>query len=391
MNRLFGRFVEGMQFVQWVHTKKEIDMKTKKVTKTKKQANPLDSIRPFLENPKNTEILIDGHQKFQMVTNGRLTDVPSPFKTEAQLMELIQAIAEPLGRRADESNPILDLRLQDGSRVHVVIPPISLRGPAVTIRKAIIGSITAKELVEFGACSQEMLDFLEACVKARLNILVAGGTNSGKTTLLTIIANMIPDEERIALLQHEEILLKKPRMVQLETRPANLEGRGEITMRQLVNSAVNLHAERIVTQELTGPETLDILQVMNSGHDGCIQGIHATSTFDALVRLEEMVSYANPSLPTLSVRSLIASAVDVIVFAERLRTGQRRIMKITEVIGLKDSVVTLRDIFEFRHLNMANGQVEGDFPATGNIPNFMHRMQDMGIELPLSIFTPKTK
>jgi len=364
-------------------------MKTKTVAKTKKQRNPLDLIMPFLENPKNTEILIDGHQHFQVVTSGKLTDVPSPFKTEAQLMELIRAIAEPMGRRADESNPILDLRLQDGSRVHAVIPPISLRGPAVTIRKAVLGSITAKDLVEFGACSQEMLDFLEACVKARLNILVAGGTNSGKSTLLAIIANMIPDEERIVLLQREEFLLKKPRLVQLETRPANLEGRGEITMRQLVNSALNLMPERIVTQELTGPEALEVLQAQNSGHDGCLQSIHATSTFDALVRLEEMVSYANPSLPTLTVRSLIASAVDLIVYTERLRTGQRRITKITEVTGLNDSVVTLRDIFEFRQLGVKNGQVEGDFPATGNIPNFTQRIQEMGIELPLSIFTPK--
>lgn len=363
-------------------------MKTKKTTKASKR-NPLDTIRPFLEDPKTTEILIDGHEHFQVVTDGRLTDVPSPFKTEAQLLELIQAIAEPLGRRADESNPILDLRLQDGSRVRVVIPPISPRGSAVAIRKATLGRMTAKDLVERGACSQEMIDFLEACVKARLNILVAGGTNSGKTTLLTIVANMIPDDERILLLQHKEILLKKPRLVQLETRPANLEGRGEITMRQLVDSAVNLLAERIVTQELNGAETLDILQAMNSGHDGCIQGIHATSTFDALVRLEEMVSYANPSLPTLSVRSLIASAVDVIVFAERLRTGQRRIMKIAEVTGLHDSVVALRDIFEFRQLGMKDGQIEGDFPATGNIPKFMDRMQDLGVELPLSIFTPK--
>ena len=366
-------------------------MKAKTATKVKKQGNPLDAIRPFLEDPKNTEILIDGHQHFQVVKDGQLTDMPSPFKTEAQLMELIQAIAEPLGRRADESHPILDLRLQDGSRVHIVIPPISLRGPAVTIRKAMIGYLTADDLVESGTCSQEIFDFLDACVKARLNILVAGGTNAGKTTLLAIIANMIPDEERIVLLQQNEILLKKPRLVQLETRPANLEGRGEITMRQLVGSAVNLLAERIVTQELTGPETLDILQAMNSGFDGCIQAIHATSTFDALVRLEEMVSYANPSLPTLSVRSLIASAVDVIVFAERLRTGQRRVMKITEVTGLKDSVVTLRDIFEFRQLGVANGQIEGDFSATGNIPNFIKRMQDMGIDLALSIFTPKTK
>jgi len=361
-------------------------MKTKT---TKKQHNPLDTIMPFLEDPKNSEILIDGHQHFQVVAQGKLTDVPSPFKTEAALMELIQAIAEPLGRRADESHPILDLRLQDGSRVHVVIPPISLRGPAVTIRKATIGRVTADQLVGLGVCSQDMVDFLEACVKARLNILVAGGTGSGKTTLLAIIANMIPDEERILLLQREEILLNKPRLVQLETRPANLEGRGEITMRQLVNSAVNLRAERIVTQELTGGETLDILQAMNSGFDGCIQGIHATSTFDALVRLEEMVSYANPSLPTLSVRSLIASAVDLIVFTERLRSGQRRIVKIAEVTGLTDSVVTLRDIFEFRQVGVKNGQIEGDFPATGNIPNFIKRMQDMGIDLPLSIFTPK--
>jgi pilus assembly protein CpaF len=366
-------------------------MKTKRETKAKKQHDPLDTIRRFLEDPKNTEILINGHEHVQVVKQGKLTDVPSPFKTEEQLLALIQAIAEPLGRRADESHPILDLRLQDGSRVHVVVPPISLRGPAVTIRKATIGQITAKDLVEFGACSQEMLDFLEACVKARLNILVAGGTNSGKTTLLTIIANMIPDEERIVLLQRDEILLKKPRLVQLETRPANLEGRGEITMRQLVASAVNLLAERIVTQELTGPETLDVLQAMNSGFGGCIQAIHATSTFDALVRLEEMVAYANPSLPTLSVRSLIASAVDVIVFSERLRSGQRRIIKIAEVTGLNDSVVGLRDIFEFRQLGVKNGQIDGDFPATGNIPGFLHRMQDMGIDLPLSIFTPKNK
>ena len=366
-------------------------MKTKTTTKAKKQRDPLALIMPFLEDPQNTEILIDGHEHFQVVKQGKLMDVPSPFKTEAQLMDLIQAIAEPLGRRADESHPILDLRLQDGSRVHAVVRPIAVQGPALTIRKATLGTITAKELVEFGSASQEMIDFLEACVKARLNILVAGGNGSGKSTLLTILANMIHDEERILLLQREEVLLKKPNLVKLETRPANLEGRGEITMRQLVNSAVNLLAERIVTQELTGPETLDILQAMNSGFNGCIQAVHATSTFDALVRLEEMVSYANPSLPTLNVRSLIASAVDLIVYTERLRSGQRRITKITEVTGLKDSVVSLRDIFGFRQLGVQNGNIEGDFPATGNIPNFMQRMQDMGIELQLSIFTPIKK
>ena len=366
-------------------------MKTKTTTKAKRQRDPLALIMPFLEDPQNTEILIDGHEHFQVVKQGKLTDMPSPFKTEAQLMDLIQAIAEPLGRRATESTPILDLRLQDGSRVHVVIPPIALQGPAMTIRKATIGAMTANQLVEFGACSQDMITLLDACVKARLNILVAGGTNSGKTTILAILANMIYDEERILLLQREEILLKKPNLVKLETRPANIEGRGEITMRQLVNSAVNLLAERIVTQELTGPETLDVLQAMNSGFNGCIQAIHATSTFDALVRLEEMVSYANPSLPTLNVRNLIASAVDVIVYTERLRSGQRRITKIAEVTGMNDSVVALRDIFEFRQLGVKNGQIEGDFPATGNIPKFMQRMQDMGIELPLSIFTPKKK
>ena len=364
-------------------------MRTKTTKKGKMQPNPLDVIRPLLEDPDNTEILIDGHQHVQVVKQGKLTDVPSPFQSEKQLIELIRAIAEPMGRSIDESHPILDLRLADGSRVHAVIPPISLRGPAVTIRKAMIGRLTASDLVERGTCSQEIIDFLEACVKARLNILVAGGTNAGKTTLLAILANMIPEEERIVLLQREEVLLKKPRLVQLETRPPNLEGRGEITMQQLVGSAVNLLAERIVTQELTGPETLDILQAMNSGFDGCIQAIHATSVFDALVRLEEMVAYANPSLPTLSVRNLIASAVDVIVFAERLRTGQRRVMKVTEVTGVNDSVVTLRDIFEFRQLGVTNGQIEGDFSATGNIPNFIKRMQEMDIDMPLSVFTPK--
>lgn len=366
-------------------------MSTKTAAKMKRKSSPLDLIRPYLEDPKNTEILINGHQGFQVVNSGRLTDVPSPFETETQLVELINAIAEPMGRRADESEPILDLRLPDGSRVHVVMPPISLRGPVVTIRKAMIGRLTAGDLVGFGAVSQEQIDFLEACVRARLNILVAGGTNSGKTTLLKTIADMIPDEERIVLLQREEVLLKKPRLVQLETRPANLEGRGEITMRQLVGSAVNLFAERIVLQEVTGAETLDILQAMNSGFDGCIVGIHATSPFDALVRLEELVGYANPSLPALNVRNLIASAVDVIVFTERLRTGQRRVMKISEVTGVSETVVTLRDLFEFRQLGVTDGRVQGEFSATGNIPSFLHRVQEMGIELPLSIFTPGHK
>jgi pilus assembly protein CpaF len=367
-------------------------MKTKSSTKAKKQRNPLERILPFLEDQHNTEILINGHQNFQVVNRGKLTDVVSPFKDEAQLVDLIQAIAAPLGRRANESEPILDLRLQDGSRVHVVMPPISLSGPVVTIRKATIGHLTSSDLVESGTCSQEMINFLEACVKARLNILVTGTASSGKTTVLTILANMINDEERVILLQRQdEVLIKKPRLIKLETRPANIEGRGEITMRQLVNSAANLLPERIVTTEITGSEALELLQVMNSGHNGCMQGMYATSAFDALTRLEEMVGYANPAMPTLSVRGLIASAIDLIVYTERLRTGQRRVMKITEVTGLKDSVVTLRDIFAFRQLDVKNGQIEGDFPATGNIPNFMHRMQDMGIELPLSIFTPEMK
>src|SRR5262245_41179234 len=240
----------------------------------------------------------------------------------------------------------------------------------------------ANDLVENSACSQEMIDLLNACVKARLNILVAGNASSGKTTVLTILANMINDDERVILLQRQdEVLIKKPRLIKLETRPPNIEGRGEITMQQLVSSAANLMPERIVTTEIIGGEALELLQVMNSGHNGCIQSMYATSAFDALARLEEMVGFANPAMPTLSVRGLIASAIDVIVLTERLRTGQRRIMKITEVTGLNDSVVTLRDIFEFRQLGVANGQIEGDFPATGNIPKFMDRMHDMGIEL----------
>jgi pilus assembly protein CpaF len=367
-------------------------MKTKKTTKARKPHNPLDIIRPFLEDPKNTEILINGHEHFQVARQGRLTDVPSPFKTEAQLVELIRAIAEPLGRRANESEPILDLRLQDGSRVHVVMPPISLNGPVMTIRKATIGLMTASKLIEVGACSQEMMDFLKVCVQGRLNILVAGTAGSGKTSVLTILANMIGDDERIILLQRQdEVIIKKPRLVKLETRPANIEGRGEITMQQLVSSAARLIPERIVTTEVTGGEALELLQVMNSGHDGCMQGMYATSAFDALARLEEMVGFANPSMPTLSVRGLIASAIDLIVFTERLRTGQRRITKITEVTGLNESVVGLRDIFEFRQLEVKDGQIAGDFPATGNIPGFMQKLQTAGFDLPLSIFTPKTK
>ncbi len=345
-------------------------------------------IQPILEDPAVNEIMIDGYEHVYIERGGKLEDIPSPFESESQLLEMIDEVLASCGLRADESNPIVDARLADGSRFNVVMRPIAINGPHVTLRKMFIGKLDEDDLIRFGAVSEPMMRFLRACIRARMNILVSGGTASGKTTVLTILARMIPDDERIVLLQSDEVILDKPRLARLETRPANLDGRGQVSMQDLVTNAMRMRPDRIVTTEVHGAEVLDLIQGMNNGHDGCLQSIHADSVYDALSRLELMVGYANPALPTLTVRGQIASAFDLVVQTNRLKDGRRRLVKISEVTGVSEGVVTTRDIFEFRQTGLVENRIAGYFSATGNIPGAIKDLQDVGVDLPLSIFTP---
>ena len=350
--------------------------------------DPLSLIKPLLADNEILEILVDSWQHVYVERRGVLEDVPSPFENEQQLLDLIQAIAEPMGRIANESNPILDLRLEDGSRVNVVIPPIALDGATMVIRKLNTRLITMEDLLKYESIGENMVTFLKACVEGRLNILVSGGTGSGKTTVMRIIAEWIPDDERIIILQNMEFQLKKPRMVRLETRPPNVEGKGEISMRDLVNNATHMRPDRILLVETLGAEAFDMLAAINTGHDGSMLSLHATSPRDALNRLETMASYASPGIPLLALREQIASAINLVLYQERLPDGRRKIIKISEVTGLQDGVVLTRDIFEFRRTGSKDGRILGVFAPTGVIPSFLPQLHQMGIDLPVNLFTP---
>jgi pilus assembly protein CpaF len=346
-------------------------------------------VKPLLLDPEVTEIMIDGYQKVYVEKRGVIQQIPSPFASQEQLLQLIDRVMWPMDLKVDESHPLLDARLPDGTRVNVVMPPVALNGPNVTMRKMTLGLLTAADLLRFGALSEAMLRFIRACVEGRLNILISGGTGSGKTTLLKVLAEMIPDDERMIILQSaDEIILDKPRLVKLETRPPNIEGKGEISMQDLVKNAQRMRPDRIITIEVRGGETLDLLQAMNTGHDGCIQSLHAANPLDALSRWELMVSYANPYLPLLTVRQQIATAIDIIIHQERLSDGSRKVMSIAEVTGFEEGVVKLQDIFYVRQTGMKERKVQGFFTATGIIPDCLTQLEDAGIEIPVSLFTP---
>lgn len=354
----------------------------------------LTPIASLLQNADFTEILIDGWQKVYVETRGTLQDVPTPFTQESAVYDLIDAILAPLGRKADESHPIHNVRLPDGALVNIVVPPIARTGPTVTIRKLMDrDQLNIEKLITFGSANQAMFDFLRACVLSRLNIVVAGGTASGKTTILHILCRWIPDHERIVVVQTaDDFRLIQPRVVVLETRPANLTGRGEITAQQLITNATNMRPDRIVLIEAHGGELFTMLNALSTGYDGGLFSLHATSVRDALARMEVLASYANPALPLLSLREQIVSGVDIILSQERLADGGRRIMKIAEVTGMQDGVVATQDLFEFRRTGIRNNKIEGVFTATGAIPRTLEKLQyassAYGLELPVSLFTP---
>lgn len=354
--------------------------------------DPRAALEPLLADPEISRIMVDGPGQVYVERDGQLSDVPSPFRDAAHLRAVIDALVEPLGCPLDQAHPLLDARLADGCRVNVVLPPISLGGPVLTIDKFRQRRLTFDELISWGCISADMVDFLRACVAGRLNIAIAGGVGSGKTTLLNLVAQMIPDGERIISIEEASELEWLPdrlrRVVRLEARQADLEGKGAVTARDLVLNALRMRPDRIVLGELRGAEALELFTALNSGHDGALFSLHATSPRDALLRMETMAASAEPALPLLTIRRQMASALDLIVHLERLGDGRRRVLAIAEVVGMQGDGVVLRDIFQFRQAGAEAGTIAGEFSATGEPPGFRERLRAAGIELPASLFTP---
>jgi pilus assembly protein CpaF len=347
----------------------------------------LGPLQPLLEDDTITEVMVNGAKNIYIERKGKLHRVPVTFENNDHVLRIIDRIVAPLGRRIDESRPYVDARLQDGSRVNAVIPPISLVGPVLTIRKFSKNPITVEQLVQFGSISMEALQFLKACVESRLNIIISGGTGSGKTTLLNVMSGFIPDDERIITIENAaELQLRQEHVVTLESRPPNIEGRGEITIRDLVINSLRMRPERIIVGECRGGETLDMLQAMNTGHDGSMTTAHANSPRDTLARIETMCLMAGMELPVRAIREQVASAIDVIVQQERMRDGTRKVVTVAEVSGMEGDVITMTDIFSFEQTGVEAGKIIGRLRPTGLRPKFMDQIEAAGINLPPSIF-----
>ncbi|MEX1278774.1 MAG: CpaF family protein, partial [Chloroflexota bacterium] len=320
----------------------------------------LGPLEPLLRDATITEVMVNGPQQVYIEREGKLELTGVTFQNDEHVMKIIQRIIAPIGRRVDESSPMVDARLVDGSRVNAIIPPLSLVGPVVTIRKFAASPFTVEDLIRFGTATSEMFEFLEACVKARLNCFVSGGTGSGKTTTLNVLSSFIPDDERIVTIEDAaELQLRQEHVVTLEARPSNIEGKGAIPIRELVRNALRMRPDRIVVGEVRSGEALDMLQAMNTGHDGSMSTGHANSPRDMLARLETMVLMAGMDLPLRAIREQTASAVDLIVHQNRLKDGTRKIVSITEVQGMEGDVIVMQDVFVFEQTGISEGKIQG--------------------------------
>ncbi len=347
----------------------------------------LGPLEPLLADDTISEIMVNGPKKVFVERLGKIQRVNVSFESNEHLMRIIERIVAPLGRRIDESSPTVDARLKDGSRVNAVIPPISLQGPILTIRKFFKKPLTVEDLIRFGTVTEESLEFLRAGVVAAINIVVSGGTGTGKTTFLNILSSFIPAEDRIITIENAaELQLRQEHVVTLESRPPNVEGKGEIAIRDLVINSLRMRPDRIVVGECRGGEALDMLQAMNTGHEGSMTTLHANNSREALSRLETMVLMAGMELPHRAIREQVSAAIDMIVQLERLRDGSRRVTSITEVQGMEGDVITMAEIFKFDQTGFENGKVIGKLRPTGIRPKFMDRIEQAGIHLPPSIF-----
>ena len=350
----------------------------------------LGPLEPLLADPTISDILVNTHSSVYVERRGKLELTAITFADDAHLMKIIDKIVSRIGRRVDESSPMVDARLPDGSRVNAIIPPLALDGPILSIRRFAVNPLTMRDFLAFKTLTREMAQILEALVRAKLNIMISGGTGSGKTTLLNILSGYIPGDERIVTIEDAaELQLQQPHVVRLETRPANIEGRGEVTQRDLVRNALRMRPDRIILGEVRGAEALDMLQAMNTGHEGSMTTIHANTPRDSLTRLENMVGMAGMNLPTKAMRHQVSSALSVVVQIARLTDGRRKIVSIQEITGMEGEIITMQELFAFRQTGVDdNGTVAGYFCATGVRPHFTDRVRSYGIELPDSLFDP---
>ncbi len=348
-------------------------------------------IQTFLDEDLVTEVMVNGPDQVYIEQRGKISLTDKIFHDNNHVLRIIEKIVAPLGRRIDESTPMVDARLPDGSRVNAIIPPLSLVGPTITIRKFSRDPFTVDDLIGFESLSREMADFLEACVKARLNAVVSGGTGSGKTTTLNVLSSFIPDNERIVTIEDAaELQLRQDHIISLESRPPNIEGKGQVTIRDLVKNSLRMRPDRIVVGECRAGEALDMLQAMNTGHDGSLTTGHANSPRDILSRLETMVLMAGMDLPVRAIREQMASALDIIVQQARMRDGTRKITHISEVVGMEQDKITLQDIFLFVQTGVdAEGRVQGYHKPTGIMPKFIEQFDVLGIDMPRDIFFPQ--
>jgi pilus assembly protein CpaF len=346
----------------------------------------LGPLAPLLADPQVTEIMVMGAHDVYVEVGGKVMLTEISFASEEELMHVIRYIVESVGRHVDVESPLCDARLADGSRVHVAIPPVAVDGPMVNIRRFVRGPLNMADLVRLGSCSESAFGFLKACVAVRANILVSGGTGSGKTTLLNVLSGYIPDDERIVTIEDAaELQLRQRHVARLESRPAGPDGK-EITIRDLVISSLRMRPDRLVVGEVRGPEALDMLQAMNTGHDGSMTTLHANKPRDALSRIETLVLMAGYDLPLRAIRAQITSAINVVVHLERLRDGSRKVVQISEVTGMEEDVVTMQDVFRFIQTGLdPQGRVTGRFTATGLRPRVIDRLAELGLEMPSEI------
>jgi pilus assembly protein CpaF len=350
----------------------------------------LGPIEPLLADPTISDILVNGSGNVYLERRGKLERSSVRFHDDAHLMNIIDRIVSAVGRRVDESAPMVDARLKDGSRVNVIIPPLAIDGPVLSIRRFAVETMTPDDLISFGTLTPEITEVLQAMVRARLNLVISGGTGSGKTTLLNVLSGFIPENERIITIEDSaELQLRQPHVVRLETRPANIEGRGQVAQRDLVRNSLRMRPDRIVVGEVRGAEALDMLQAMNTGHDGSLTTIHANSARDALSRIETMVAMSGVQFPIRALRAQIAAAINGVVHTERQEDGVRRVTSLQEINGMEGETVTMTEIFSFQRRGISpEGKVQGELRPTGIVPGFYKRIKQRGIALPIERFTP---
>jgi pilus assembly protein CpaF len=351
----------------------------------------LGPIEPFMHDPTVTDILVNTHRRVYVERYGKLHLTGARFKDEAHLKKIIDRIVSAVGRRIDESCPMVDARLADGSRVNAIVPPLAIDGACLSIRRFSVEPLELPDLVTLKTLTPEIGELLKGMVQARLNVLISGGTGTGKTTLLNVLSRFIPEDERIVTIEDSaELQMKQEHVVRLETKPANIEGKGEVTQRDLVRNSLRMRPDRIIVGEVRSSEVLDMLQAMNTGHDGSLTTIHANSPRDALLRLETLVAMAGLNIPNDAVRRYISSAIDIIIQVARLVDGSRKLVSFQEVTGMESSVITLQELFSFDQMGVdANGVVKGQFRSMGIMPGFLDRFKALGVPIPYEMFDAK--